>query len=473
MNERYRTLGTVRDPIVIADRMEKARLGELVRFEDGRLGEVLSLENGMAVIQVFEGTDGMGTGAGLELTAASYETYVSGAVLGRVFDALGRPRDGGPPLLSGKRVPIEGDPINPARRQNPKSFIETGITALDLLNSLVTGQKLPIFSMSGLTHNEMAAQVITQVDVEDLAVVFCGMGLTQDDYDFFRLGAVTERTRGRTAMFINLASDPAVERLAAPKLALTHAEHLAFDEGRNVLVVLSDMRNYCDALREVSGAKREMPGRGGYPTYMYTDMARIYERAGIIKGKKGSVTALGILTMPNDDITHPIPDLTGFITEGQIVTDRGLFLKGVYPPIDILPSLSRMMGGAVGEGRTRADHREVSDQIYAFYSEGIAVRRLAAVIGGEALTDDERKLLAFSEEFEAKVLAQGTGERRTLGQSLSLAWDALSRFAPEELIHISRENVAKYRKAGGGSGQGAGAGAESGGGPGATGGMVA
>jgi V/A-type H+-transporting ATPase subunit B len=363
-----------------------------------------------------------------------------------VFDALGRPRDGGPPLLSGERRPIASNPINPARREHPASFIETGVTAIDLLNSLVTGQKLPIFSMSGLAHNELAAQIITQAKIQDLIVIFCGLGLTQDDYDFFRLNAVTEETRNRTVMFVNLASDPAVERLAAPKLAFTHAEHLAFDKGHNVLVILSDMRNYCDALREVSGAKREMPGRGGYPTYMYTDMAGIYERAGIIKGKKGTITSLGILTMPNDDIIHPIPDLTGFINEGQIVTDRDLSLKGVYPPVNILPSLSRMMGNAIGEGKTRSDHREVSNQVYAFYSEGIAVRRLAAVIGEEALTEDEKELLVFADTFESKVLSQGMQERRTLGQSLDLAWDALANFSRAELIHISDESVAKYYK---------------------------
>lgn len=447
MNERYRTLTAVKDPIIIADRMEKAHLGELVRLEDGRSGEVLSLEKGLAVIQVFEGTDGLGTGASIELTASSYQTYVSDAVLGRVFDALGRPRDGGPPLLRGERRPISSDPINPSKREHPEAFIETGVTAIDLLNSLVTGQKLPIFSMAGLTHNELAAQIITQSKIEDLVVIFCGLGLTQDDYDFFRLNAITEETRDRTVMFVNLASDPAVERLAAPRLALTHAEYLAYERGHNVLVILSDMRNYCDALREVSGAKREMPGRGGYPTYMYTDMASIYERAGIIKGRRGSITSLGILTMPNDDITHPIPDLTGFITEGQIVTDRDLFLKGMYPPINILPSLSRMMGNAVGKGKTRSDHREVSDQLYAFYSEGIAVRRLAAVIGEEALTDDERKLLAFADEFEGRVLSQGMLERRSLEQSLGLAWGALARFSRAELVHIADGNIAAYHKA--------------------------
>ncbi len=446
--ERYRTITDVRDPIVIAERMEKAVLGELVRLEDGRNGEVLALEKGIAVIQVFEGTDGLGRSSSVELTGRPYETRVSGDVLGRVYDGFGKPLDGGPPLVSGERRQIEGSPINPSHRDHPEQFIETGITAIDLLNSLVAGQKLPIFSMAGLPHNELAAQIITQADIDNLAVIFCGLGLTYDDYEYFRLNAITEETRERTVMFMNLANDPAVERLITPKLAITHAEHLAFEEGYNVLVVISDMRNYCDALREVSGAKREMPGRGGYPTYMYTSLASIYERAGIIKGRKGSITQLGILTMPNDDIGHPIPDLTGFITEGQIVMDRELFLKGLFPPINILPSLSRMMGSAVGAGKTTPDHREVSDQLYSFYSEGISVRRLASVIGEEALTGGERKLLAFSEEFEAKVLNQQLFERRGLDRSLDLAWEALSRFEPQDLIHLSDENVKKGYKGG-------------------------
>ncbi len=446
--ERYRTIRQVKDPIVIAERMEKASLGELVRLEDGRNGEVLALERDLAVIQVFEGTDGIGRGSSIELSGRPYETRVSDEVLGRVYDGFGKPLDGGPPLSAGERRPIGGSPINPSHRDHPERFIQTGITSIDLLNSLVAGQKLPIFSMAGLPHNELAAQIITQADIEDIVVIFCGLGLTYDDYEYFRLNAVTEETRDRTVMFMNLADDPAVERLLTPKLALTHAEYLAFERGHNVLVVMSDMRNYCDALREVSGAKREMPGRGGYPTYMYTSLAGIYERAGIIKGKKGSITQLGILTMPNDDITHPIPDLTGFITEGQIVMDRDLFLKGIYPPINILPSLSRMMGSATGAGKTTPDHREVSDQLYAFYSEGIGVRRLASVIGEEALTSEEKRLLAFAEEFEGKVLNQQLFEKRSLERSLDLAWDALSRFERTDLIHITEENVKKGYKEG-------------------------
>ncbi len=448
VGERYRTIRQVKDPIVIAERMEKASLGELVRLEDGRNGEVLALERDMAVIQVFEGTDGIGRGSSIELTGRPYETRVSDEVLGRVYDGFGKPLDGGPPLVSGERRPIGGNPINPSHRDHPEQFIETGVTSIDLLNSLVAGQKLPIFSMAGLPHNELAAQIITQAEIEDIVVIFCGLGLTYDDYEYFRLNAVTEETRERTVMFMNLANDPAVERLLTPKLALTHAEYLAFERGHNVLVVMSDLRNYCDALREVSGAKREMPGRGGYPTYMYTNLASIYERAGIIKGKKGSITQLGILTMPNDDITHPIPDLTGFITEGQIVMDRDLFLKGVYPPINILPSLSRMMGSATGAGKTTPDHREVSDQLYSFYSEGIGVRRLASVIGEEALTPEEKRLLDFASEFEGKVLNQPLFEKRSLERSLDLAWDALSRFDSTDLVHISEENVKKGYKEG-------------------------
>ncbi len=446
--ERYRTIRELKDPIVIAERMEKAVLGELVKLEDGRNGEVLALEKGTAVIQVFEGTDGLGRDSSIELTGRPYETRVSQDILGRVYDGFGKPLDGGPPLVSGERRQIGGSPINPSHRDHPESFIETGITAIDLLNSLVAGQKLPIFSMAGLPHNELAAQITTQSDIDNLAVVFCGLGLTYDDYEFFRLNAITEETRKRTVMFMNMAGDPAVERILTPKLALTHAEFLAFECGYNVLVVMSDMRNYCDALREVSGAKREMPGRGGYPTYMYTSLAGLYERAGAIKGKKGTITQLGILTMPNDDITHPIPDLTGFITEGQIVMDRDLFLRGVYPPINVLPSLSRMMGSAVGAGKTTPDHREVSDQLYSFYSEGIGVRRLASVIGEEALTAEERRLLSFASEFEGSVLNQQLFERRSLDRSIDLAWTALSKFDSTDLVHISEENVAKGYKGG-------------------------
>lgn len=446
MDESYKTITSLKDPIVIAERMEKAHLGELVHLSDGRSGEVLALENGLAVIQVFEGTDGLGQDAKIELTGSAYQTYVSEDVLGRVFNGVGKPLDGGPPILSGDKKPIEGVPMNPALRSHPEEFIETGLTAIDLLNSLVAGQKLPIFSMSGLAHNELAAQIVTQSKMKDLIVIFCGLGLTYDDYEFFRLNAVTEKTRDRTVMFMNLANDPAIERLITPRLALTHAEYLAFGKGHNVLVVLSDMRNYCDALREVSGAKREMPGRGGYPTYMYSNLASVFERAGSFKGKKGSITQLAILTMPNDDITHPIPDLTGFITEGQIVMDRDLFVKGIYPSINILPSLSRLMGSAVGAGKTRSDHREVSDQLYSFYSQGIGVRRLAAVIGEEALTDDERQLLGFAEEFEKAILSQGQFERRALGDSLDLAWGSLGAFSKEDLVHIAKENVEKYYK---------------------------
>ena len=447
MDEKYRTMTSIKDPIIIAERMEKAHLGELVKLEDGRNGEVLALDKGLAVIQIFEGTDGLGNDASIRLTGSSYQTYVSEDVLGRIFDGFGRPLDGGPPIFSGDKRPIEGLPINPSKRSHPKKFIETGITSIDLLNSLVAGQKLPIFSMSGLSHNQLAAQIINQSKMKDLIVIFCGLGLTRDDFAFFRLNAITEKTRDRTVMFINMASDPAIERLITPRLALTHAEYLAFEKGHNVLVLMSDTRNYCDALREVSGAKREMPGRGGYPTYMYTNLATIFERAGSIKGKNGSITQLAILTMPNDDITHPIPDLTGFITEGQIVMDRDLFVKGIYPSINILPSLSRLMGAAVGEGRTRSDHREVSDQLYSFYSEGISVRRLAAVIGQEALTDSERRMLSFADRFEKTVLSQGLSENRTLEQSLDLAWEAFSLFKKQDLVHVSKENVDKYYKA--------------------------
>jgi V/A-type H+-transporting ATPase subunit B len=446
MDGKYKTITSLRDPIVIAERMEEAHLGELVRLDDGRSGEVLSLEKGLAAIQVFEGTDGLGRDARIQLTGNVYQTNLSESVLGRTFNGKGDPLDGGPPILTGKKRSIEGTPINPSKRVHPEKFIETGITAIDLLNSLVAGQKLPIFSMSGLPHNELAAQIITQSNVDNIVVLFCGLGLTHDDFDFFRFNAITEETRKRTAMFINLASDPAIERLITPRLVLTHAEYLAFEKGYNVVVVLSDMRNYCDALREVSGAKREMPGRGGYPTYMYSNLASIFERAGSLQGKSGSITQLAILSMPNDDITHPIPDLTGFITEGQIVMDRDLFVKEIYPPINILPSLSRMMGSAVGKGKTRSDHRELSDQLYSFYSQGIGVRRLAAVIGEEALTEDEKKLLTFAETFEKKVLSQNQDERRTLEENLDLAWDSLSGFGSGELVHISEENVDKYRK---------------------------
>jgi V/A-type H+-transporting ATPase subunit B len=373
---------------------------------------------------------------------------VSTEMLGRVFDGLGEPRDGGPKIIPEKRLDIAGSAINPYAREPPREFIQTGISTIDGMNTLVRGQKLPIFSGSGLPHNEIAVQIARQAKVlgkdESFAVVFAAVGITHEESAFFMRDFEKTGALERAVLFLNLADDPSVERIITPRLALTTAEYLAYEKGMQVLVIITDMTNYCEALREIASAREEVPGRRGYPGYMYTDLSTIYERAGCIKGKKGTVTQFSILSMPGDDITHPIPDLTGYITEGQIVVSRDLHRNGIYPPIDVLPSLSRLMNAGIGKGKTREDHRGVADQMYAAYAEGRDLRSLSAVVGEEALTDVDKQYLKFADAFEKRVVAQGKYENREITGTLDLGWELFAMLPETELKRVKREYIEKY-----------------------------
>jgi V/A-type H+-transporting ATPase subunit B len=446
----YRTLNYVTGPLIFVNNVHGVAYGEMVdiNLPNGsvRTGQVLEVADDIAVIQVFEGTQGIDT----DNTSVSFRGEVamidvSPELLGRVLNGTGKPIDGGAAIVPERRLDITGSPINPYTRDKPADFIETGISAIDGLNTLVRGQKLPIFSGSGLPANELAAQIIRQARVksgEEFAIVFAAMGITHRESAYFM--SQFERTGAleRVVFFMNLADDPTVERLLTPKVALTVAEYLAFEKDLQVLVVLSDMTNYCEALREVSTAREEVPGRRGYPGYMYTDLSTIYERAGRIKGRKGSVTQLPILSMPDDDITHPIPDLTGYITEGQIVLSRHLHRRGVFPPIDTLPCLSRLMNLGIGEGKTRDDHRAVANQLYAAYAQGRDLRRLVAIVGEEALSDTDRRFLRFADDFEKTIVGQGD-EGRTIEQTLDLSWELMAGLPMSELKRV-RDFIPKY-----------------------------
>jgi V/A-type H+-transporting ATPase subunit B len=446
----YRTLNYVTGPLIFVNNVHGVAYGEMVdiNLPNGsvRTGQVLEVADDIAVIQVFEGTQGIDT----DNTSVSFRGEVamidvSPELLGRVLNGTGKPIDSGPAIVPEKRLDITGSPINPYTRDKPADFIETGISAIDGLNTLVRGQKLPIFSGSGLPANELAAQIIRQARVksgEEFAIVFAAMGITHREAAYFM--SQFERTGAleRVVFFMNLADDPTVERLLTPKVALTVAEYLAFEKDLQVLVVLSDMTNYCEALREVSTAREEVPGRRGYPGYMYTDLSTIYERAGRIKGRKGSVTQLPILSMPDDDITHPIPDLTGYITEGQIVLSRHLHRRGVFPPIDTLPCLSRLMNLGIGDGKTRDDHRAVANQLYAAYAQGRDLRRLVAIVGEEALSDTDRRFLRFADDFEKTIVGQGD-EGRTIEQTLDLSWELMAGLPMSELKRV-RDFIPKY-----------------------------
>ena len=378
------------------------------------------------------------------------ELPVSPDMLSRVFDGLGNPTDGGPALIPEKRLDINGTPMNPAARNYPQEFIQTGVSAIDGLNTLVRGQKLPIFSASGLPHAQLAAQIARQATVrgkdEQFAVVFAAMGITFEESDYFIQSFKETGAIDRTVMFVNLANDPAIERIATPKMALTAAEYLAFDLGMHVLVIMTDITNYADALREVSAARKEVPGRRGYPGYMYTDLATMYERAGRLRGNDGSITLIPILTMPEDDKTHPIPDLTGYITEGQIVLDRTLQGQGLYPPVSVLPSLSRLMKDGIGEGYTRADHQALANQLFASYAKVIDARALASVIGEEELSPIDKKYIEFGKLFEAKFVNQGFTENRSIEQSLDLGWELLSTLPRAELDRVDDAVLDVYYK---------------------------
>lgn len=372
---------------------------------------------------------------------------VSKEMVGRAFNGIGRPIDGLPPVVAEKRLPINGSPINPVSREKPEEFIQTGVSAIDMNMTLVRGQKLPIFSGSGLPHNELAAQIARQAKVlgqgEGFAVVFAAMGITQREVSYFLQEFERTGALARSVLFLNKADDPTVERLLTPRMALTAAEYLAFEHDYHVLVILTDMTNYCEALREIGGAREEIPGRRGYPGYMYTDLASIYERAGVVHGKKGSVTQIPILSMPGDDITHPIPDLTGYITEGQIFIARELAQQGIYPPINVQPSLSRLMNNGIGKGKTRADHKELADQLFSSYARGVNLRRLVAITGEDALTEIDKKYLRFAENFERKFINQGQKDR-SIEETLNIGWALLSDFPPSELKRIRREYIDQY-----------------------------
>jgi V/A-type H+-transporting ATPase subunit B len=453
----YRSVTQVAGPLMIVEGVEEVAFGEVVYIRtpegESRMGQVLESQENLAVVQVFEGTRGLDTDqTRVRFSGDIMRISVSKEMLGRSFDGLGRPIDGGPEIIPEERLPIIGAAINPTARAYPNEFIQTGISTIDGMNTLVRGQKLPIFSGAGLPHNELAAQIARQATVlgseEPFSVIFAAMGITHEEANFFMNSFESTGALERIVSFINLADDPAIERIITPRMALTAAEFLAFNHDTHVLVILTDMTNYCEALREISSAREEVPGRRGYPGYMYTDLATNYERAGRIMGRKGSITQMPILTMPDDDITHPVPDLTGYITEGQFVLSRELHRKGIYPPVDVLPSLSRLMNEGIGEGRTRTDHLGVSDQCYSAYAEGRDVRSLVAVVGEEALSERDRLNLKFADIFEERFVTQGVNENRTIEQTLDMGWELLSMLPEGELKRIDEEYIKKYYKKG-------------------------
>ncbi|ADD09069.1 V-type ATP synthase subunit B [Candidatus Aciduliprofundum boonei] len=453
MEVEYKTIREIKGPLLIVENTKDVAYGEVVKIRgpDGkeRLGQVLEARENMAIVQVFEGTRGLDVkSTTVKFLGETLKIGVSLEMLGRVFDGTGRPIDGGPDIIPEEMRDINGYPINPSAREYPREFIQTGISTIDGMNTLVRGQKLPIFSGSGMPHNEIAAQIARQAKLrgkgEKFAVVFVAMGITAEEANFFRKEFERTGALERTVLFLNLANDPAIERIVIPRMGLTVAEYLAYAKDMHVLVILTDMTNYCEALREISAAREEVPGRRGYPGYMYTDLATIYERAGRIIGKKGSITQIPILTMPDDDMTHPIPDLTGYITEGQIVLSRPLHRRGIYPPINPLLSLSRLMKEGIGKGRTREDHAGVANQLYAAYAEGLRLRDLVAVVGEEALSEEDRILLNFADAFEERFITQGRDEDRSIEDTLSIAWNLLALLPRSYLKKIDREYIEKY-----------------------------
>jgi len=453
MAKEYITTRQIAGPLIIVEHVEKATYNEIVDIKapDGSLrrGQILEVNGDRALIQVFEGTSGLNLGeTKVRFEGRGIEVGVSPSILGRIFDGSGRPIDGAPQIIPEKRLDINGNPINPYARNYPAEFIQTGISSIDGLNTLVRGQKLPIFSGSGLSHAELAAQIARQAKVlgaeEKFAVVFAAMGITFEEANYFIQNFRESGALERSVIFLNLGGDPVIERIATPRFGLTVAEYLAFELGMHVLAILTDMTNYCEALREISAARKEVPGRRGYPGYMYTDLATIYERAGRIKGKTGSITQIPILTMPEDDKTHPIPDLTGYITEGQIFLSRTLFQQGLYPPIDVLPSLSRLKDKGIGKGKTREDHSDVLNQLFAAYARGREARELVTVLGESALTKTDLIFVRFADEFEDRFVRQGIEENRTIEQTLDIGWELLSMIPVEELKRIRPQFIDKY-----------------------------
>ena len=456
MQKEYKTINEIAGPLVFVEKTEPVGFGELVQIAmpDGstKRGQVLDTSKDIVVVQVFEGTSGIDRASGVKFLGETIKLSVSKEMLGRIFNGAGEPIDGGAPIVPEKRSEIIGAAINPYSRASPHEFIQTGISTIDGLNTLVMGQKLPIFSGSGLPHNDIALQIARQAKTlgsdREFAVVFAAMGITNEEAHYFMSDFERTGALSRAVVLMNLASDPAVERLITPRMALTAAEYLAFEHGYDILVILTDMTNYCEALRQIGAAREEVPGRRGYPGYMYTDLAQNYERAGLIKGKAGSVTQVPILTMPGDDITHPIPDLTGYITEGQIVVSRELHRKGIYPPIFVLPSLSRLMNAGIGEGQTREDHKQLSDQLYAAYAEGVDLRGLVAIVGKEALSERDQRLLEFSDDFEDRFVRQGRENDRHIGDdTLELGWDMISALPESALTRIDKKIMSQYHPA--------------------------
>lgn len=454
MVKEYKSIKEIYGPIMVVSGVEGAKYDELVRIEmssgETRTGKVLEVNKDLAVVQLFEGTSGMDVdNTKVMFQGKGVELGVSPDLLGRVFDGQGRPIDGGEAIIPDKRLDVNGSSMNPFERDYPNEFIQTGISTIDGLNTLVRGQKLPIFSGSGMPHAQLAAQIARQAkvlggDAGDFAVVFAAMGTTFEEAQFFvedfkRTGALE-----RTVLFTNLADDPAIERITTPRLALTAAEYLAFEKDMQVLVILIDMTNYCEALREISAARREVPGRRGYPGYLYTDLAMLYERAGRIKGKKGSITQIPILTMPEDDKTHPIPDLTGYITEGQIVFSRPLLNNGIYPPVDVLQSLSRLKDKGIGEGKTRKDHSDVFNQLFAAYARGLESRELEAILGEAALSEIDRMYYKFASDYEKRYINQDNNEDRSIEETLDLGWELLSSLPKTELKRIRPEYLKEF-----------------------------
>lgn len=466
MLKEYKTIKEIAGPLLIVEGITDVKYQEMVEVEipggEKRRGRVLEISDKAAVVQMFEETRGLPIeNAKAKFLGKTMEIGVSADMLGRVFSGSGNPRDGGPKIIPEKRLDINGSPINPYARDYPNDFIQTGVSTIDGLNTLVRGQKLPIFSGAGLPHSQLASQIARQAKVvrpanhperqaknlgekSEFAVVFCAMGITFEESEYFvnefkKTGAIS-----RAVLFVNLADDPVVERITLPRIALTTAEYLAFEKGLHVLVILTDMTNYCEALREISAARKEIPGRRGYPGYLYTDLSTIYERAGRIKGKKGSITQIPILTMPEDDKTHPIPDLTGYITEGQILLSRELHRQGIYPPVDVLPSLSRLKDKGIGEGKTREDHAGVLNQLFAAYARGKETKELAVILGEAALSEDDKKFSKFADEFEDKFVRQSPDEDRTILQTLDLGWQLLSILPRAELKRVKEIYIVKY-----------------------------
>lgn len=454
MKVRYLKLEKAEGPLIIMDEVKDAVYGEVVDIEmsskEHRMGKVVQIDRGKVIIQVFQGTSGISlNGVSVSFSGKPMEIPMSSEILGRVFSSTAKPIDGGGEIYSNKNYNINGRPMNPVARLYPRNYIQTGISSIDGLMTLIRGQKLPIFSGDGLPHNQLAAQIVRQArisgeEVGSFVVVFAAMGIRHDEANFFRKVFEEAGVMSRVVMFLNLADDPVMERIITPRCALTAAEYLAFECDMHVLVIMTDITSYCEALREISSAREEVPSRKGYPGYLYSDLASLYERAGMLKGSKGSITQIAILTMPNDDITHPVPDLTGYITEGQIVLNRSLYQMGIYPPINILPSLSRLMKDGIGEEYTREDHPDVANQIFSSYSRVQEIRALAQIVGEDELSEIDRKYMEFGRQFEEQFAKQDFEEYRDINQTLELMWELLRILPEQELTRIEPSLVKKY-----------------------------